>query len=184
MYSGSINCAEVLRHACPDLIKTTKVNGDTAIHIAALSGHLELIKRLVDWAEDVRDSEDGEPLIRARNYSDGDTALHVGVRVRNVEVVEELIGADSELVRIRNFKGQSPLALASGAVMMMISHYMDIEELRFRVNLVSMPFSFDRVSSFFSCGGAQTEKVPVDSAMFCRSSNVQAGRYSEDQNAL
>ncbi|KAK9085223.1 hypothetical protein Sjap_025634 [Stephania japonica] len=126
MYSGSVNCVEVLRNACPKLIKATNVNGDTAIHTAALSVHLELIKRLIDWAEDVYDLDDGDPLVRARNYNDGDTALHVGVRMRNVEVVEELIRADRELIHIRNFKGQSPFALASGAVKMKISHYMDI----------------------------------------------------------
>ncbi|KAK9085220.1 hypothetical protein Sjap_025631 [Stephania japonica] len=130
MYSGSVNCAEVLRHACPNLIKATNVNGDTAIHAAALSGHLELLKHLIFWAEG-HDLEDGEPVIRAQN-EDGETALDVGVRARNVEVVEELMRADSELVHIRNFKGQSPFVLASGSVgsssvMRKIAQYMDID---------------------------------------------------------
>ncbi|KAK9109941.1 hypothetical protein Sjap_018001 [Stephania japonica] len=32
--------------------------------------------------------------------------------------------------------------------------------------------------------GAQTEKVPMESEVICRSSNVQAGRHSEDQNTM
>ncbi|KAK9092484.1 hypothetical protein Syun_027395 [Stephania yunnanensis] len=128
-YSGSVNCAEVLRHACPDLIKATNANGDTAIHAAALSGHLELLKYLIFWAEG-HDLENGERVIRAQN-EDGETALDVGVRARNVEVVEELMRADSELVHIRNFKGQSPFVLASArvgtsSVMKKIAQYMDI----------------------------------------------------------
>ena len=103
----------------PLLIYDRNADEDTALHVAARSGKLNMVKFLMDvtkWpevvealAEDCTSKE--RNLLRMQNL-EGNTPLHEAVLARHKEIVKLMIKADSSLASVKNYSGDSPLFLA------------------------------------------------------------------------
>lgn len=90
------------------LINATDSVGNTALHLAARHGSLECLDHLLD--QDAIDLD-------ARNRMEGDTALHLAVRLASrgdegaaLEIVEFLIDAGAD-TQVKNRRGDTPLDL-------------------------------------------------------------------------
>ena len=96
---------------CRCLAKQTNSKDNTPLHVAAKVGDPQMVRFLIDHAED-RDVEIGaRQLLRMVNL-EGDTALHIAVQYGKFEVVKELIKEDSKLAMCVNNVGESILFLA------------------------------------------------------------------------
>ncbi|GMN25605.1 hypothetical protein TIFTF001_000996 [Ficus carica] len=92
------------------LLHGTNMKGNTALHIAARLGHLEMIRLLLNMVKE-RELEVDRSLVRMTNLK-GDTALHEAVRNGHYEVSMLLIDEDRDLTCFVNNVGDSPLFLA------------------------------------------------------------------------
>ena len=93
------------------LAMQTNSKDNTPLHVAAKVGNLEMVRFLIDHAED-QDVETGAPQFLSMVNLGGDTALHVAVQYGNFEVVKELIKEDPKLAMCANNAGESILFLA------------------------------------------------------------------------
>ena len=99
----------VCLHGC--LAMQTNSKGNTPLHVAAKVGNHEMVRFLIDHAED-QDVETGARQLLSMVNLGGDTALHIAVQYGKFEVVKELIKEDSKLAMCVNNVGESILFLA------------------------------------------------------------------------
>jgi ankyrin repeat protein len=93
------------------LAKQKNSKDNTPLHVAAKVGDPQMVRFLIDHAED-RDVETGARQLLHMVNLERDTALHVAVQYGNFEVVKELIKEDLELAKYENKAGESALFLA------------------------------------------------------------------------
>ena len=88
----------------------TNFKGNTALHIAASLGHLDMSKLLITRATD-QEAEVKRLLLKAQNVEQN-TALHLAVKHGHCDIVDLLIREEPRLTSITNKAGESPLFLA------------------------------------------------------------------------
>nr|POE85849.1 isoform 2 of ankyrin repeat-containing protein npr4 [Quercus suber] len=88
----------------------TNCKGNTALHIAASLGHLDMSELLINRAID-QEAEVGRLLLKAQN-EELNTALHLAVKHGHDDIVDLLIEKEPGLTSITNKAGESPLFLA------------------------------------------------------------------------
>ncbi|XP_030958766.1 ankyrin repeat-containing protein At5g02620-like [Quercus lobata] len=101
--------AEKILESDQRLLYKTNNKGDTALHIAARFGYMEMVELLIKYRK--QDVEQGMNLLRKQN-SEEDTALHVAVRKGEKKNVKLLIDEDPTLALMTNKAEESPLFLA------------------------------------------------------------------------
>ncbi|XP_048232391.1 putative ankyrin repeat protein RF_0381 isoform X2 [Ricinus communis] len=106
----TLQVAERVIGLCPSLLHKPNYNGDSPLHIAARLGRVRMCRLLINCA-DLLEVEVEKELLRMQNL-DHDTALHDAVRNGHFETVRLLIQQDSQLTRVINKAGESPLFLA------------------------------------------------------------------------
>uniref|UniRef100_A0A2N9EX43 PGG domain-containing protein n=1 Tax=Fagus sylvatica TaxID=28930 RepID=A0A2N9EX43_FAGSY len=92
----------------PSLLDKTNGKGNTALHIAASLGYLDMTELLITFADKV---EKKMELLKMQNL-EKNTVLHEAIRNCHYHIVELLIRVDSSLALITNNAGESPLFLA------------------------------------------------------------------------
>ncbi|XP_048232922.1 ankyrin repeat-containing protein At5g02620 [Ricinus communis] len=105
-----LQIAERVIGLCPPLLHKPNFNGDSPLHIAARLGRVRMCRLLINCAN-LLEVEVEKELLRMQNL-DHDTALHDAVRNGHFETVRLLIQQDSQLTRVINKAGESPLFLA------------------------------------------------------------------------
>ncbi|KAK6933369.1 Ankyrin repeat, partial [Dillenia turbinata] len=114
---GKTQCVDVILKACPSLLKQANLKGETALHVAAREGQIDVVKALVAGAKVLNEElEIGTGAVRdllgvANNKKN--TALHEAVRNCHLEVVKCLLEEDSELPYVGNDAGETPLYMAA-----------------------------------------------------------------------
>lgn len=86
--------------------KITK-SEDTALHLAAASGHSDVVCRLVETM-----GENASNILKIQNNR-GNTALHLAAALGNVEMCRCMASKDPKLVGARNKDSETPLFLAA-----------------------------------------------------------------------
>ncbi|PHT87340.1 hypothetical protein T459_09446 [Capsicum annuum] len=107
LYGNSYFVAEVLK-ITPSLLCYQNKKNETALHIAANEGHIEVVHGLLARIED---HDTKEKLTRMTGAS-GDTALHKAVRSQHLDVVKILVKEDPEFEFPPNHAQETPLYLA------------------------------------------------------------------------
>lgn len=132
-----VEVLKVLVEVIPDLLMTTDSSNTTALHTAALQGHIEVVNFLLEKGSSVATiakrngktalhsaARNGhleivkallikEPRIATSNDKKGQTALHMAVKGLNVELVDELMKSDPSLINIVDTKGNTALHVAT-----------------------------------------------------------------------
>ena len=103
--------AEKIICLCRCLAEQTNSKGNIPLHVAARVENPQMVRFLIDHAED-RDVETGVRQLPRMVNLERDTALHIAVKYGNSEVVKELIKEDSKLAMYVNKVGESALFLA------------------------------------------------------------------------
>ena len=111
-------CRQILISSSSSLL-LIKYNskGESALHVAAKIGCLEIAKLLVDWAKELCEDVESwgvntiRELLRMVNL-EKDTALHVAVRNGHFAVAKYLMETDQGLLDLVNDANVSPLCLA------------------------------------------------------------------------
>ena len=96
--SGKVQFMKKVLDLQRSLLLLTNCNDDTALHIAARLGHLDMTELLITCAKDL-EAEKKFSLLRMRN-SEENTALHEAIRNNYYDIVELLVREDPELVRL------------------------------------------------------------------------------------
>ncbi|RVW94796.1 Ankyrin repeat-containing protein [Vitis vinifera] len=107
----------LLSEGTPASLLTENSKHETPLHNAARSGHVHVVKFLIDWATESTDVETGgiQQVLRMRNM-EGNTPLHEAVRNGHHSTVLVLMEAnDSDLLVSLNNAGESPLFMAVDA---------------------------------------------------------------------
>ncbi|PON83204.1 Transmembrane protein [Trema orientale] len=90
---------------------TTNSKGETALHIAARLGHVEVATCLIEHVESLPRQEEDPDWLTMVNQ-EGNTALHEAVRYGHFAMVELLIRKRPLLASSTNGDGESPLFMA------------------------------------------------------------------------
>ena len=93
------------------LLLLTNCNGNTALHIAARLGHLDMTELLITTCAKEQEAAEKFLLLRKRNLEEN-TALHEAIKNNYYDIVKLLIWEDPELASFTNNAGESPLFLA------------------------------------------------------------------------
>ena len=107
----------LLSEGTPASLLTENSKHETPLHNAARSGHVHVVKFLIDWATESTDVETGgiQQVLRMRNM-EGNTPLHEAVRNGHHSTVLVLVETnDSDLLVSLNNAGKSPLFMAVDA---------------------------------------------------------------------
>ena len=91
-------------------LHATNFKGNTALHITASLGHLDMSELLITRAID-QEAEVRRLLLKAQNVEQN-TALHLPVKHGHYDIVDLLIKKEPGLTSITNKAGESPLFLA------------------------------------------------------------------------
>ncbi|KAK6933365.1 Ankyrin repeat [Dillenia turbinata] len=114
---GKTQCVDVILKACLSLLKQVNLKGETALHVAAREGHIDVVKALVAGAKALHEElEIGTGAVRdllGVTNNKKSTALHEAVRNRHLEVVKYLLEEDSEFPYVGNDAGETPLYMAA-----------------------------------------------------------------------
>ncbi|KAF7822999.1 protein ACCELERATED CELL DEATH 6-like [Senna tora] len=108
---GKEKIVELIAYHYPKLLTKKNIKGDTALHVAARAGNVDVMNVIL-----LENSRFGwnEELTRLRNQF-GNTALHEGVLRNDVSGVRMLLEVDTAVIHYRNKSGRSPLYLAAVA---------------------------------------------------------------------
>ncbi|KAK6929191.1 Ankyrin repeat, partial [Dillenia turbinata] len=114
---GKTQCAEVILKACPSLLKQVNFKGETALHVAAREGHIDVVEALIAGAKALNEELEigigaARDLLGMTNNKKN-TALHEAVRNRHLEVVKSLLEEDSEFPYLGNDAEETPLYTAA-----------------------------------------------------------------------
>ncbi|KAF8395051.1 hypothetical protein HHK36_018990 [Tetracentron sinense] len=128
---------KVLLKALPELSMTADLSNTTALHTAAMQGHIEVVNFLLESGsslvtiarsngktalhsaarnghlEVVKALLSKEPGITARIDKKGQIPLHMAVKGRNIELVEELMKSGPSLINMVDTKGNTALHIAT-----------------------------------------------------------------------
>ena len=110
---GSKNIASYILDNFPSIVTWTNMIGDTALHVAAKFGELDIIKVLTVEFGKPRHANDffNKQLLRIKNHI-GNTALHQAVINKNLDEVKYLVSIDPEVAYYLNEEKKSPFYLA------------------------------------------------------------------------
>ncbi|KAK6919047.1 Ankyrin repeat, partial [Dillenia turbinata] len=115
--SEVIHMIEYISDECPVLVTKTNYEGDTALHIAAREGHVEVVNVFICRREDHTglSSEDVEAANNVLLIPNGlrNTALHEALMNHHLAVAELVISAGPEAWNYPNEEGKGPLYLAA-----------------------------------------------------------------------
>ncbi|GAB4824951.1 hypothetical protein Ancab_007823 [Ancistrocladus abbreviatus] len=124
---GNEEIVRLIAYHSPPLMLQQNAKGDTALHLAARTGHMSVVSTLLrfrkdwvhplateEWIEELRAIPEDEKLLRVRNGK-GNTALHEGLLNGHKWVIFSLIQEDPDLCYYLNCEGKSPLYLAAEA---------------------------------------------------------------------
>ena len=106
------NITKTIINLQPSFLFVTNIKGETPLHIAATVGSQDVTRLIIDWCDHNETVENGERILRKKTQKEEETALHRAVRNGHVEVVKLLINKDSELAKLENKEGDSPLFMA------------------------------------------------------------------------
>lgn len=108
-----------LLEMCPRLLLQPNNSGDTALHIAARTGHAGIVEALIKAAKTRRhgdlenQAEDAFwNMLRTPN-KEGNTALHEAARFNHLDVVKILTTEDPDFLHSTNVAGETPIYLAA-----------------------------------------------------------------------
>lgn len=116
--NGETESVNVIQKECPSLIYRVNDKDETPLHFAAMGGHVAIVEALIKRLKEL-DKEDVESGVeRAKEVltatnKDEDTALHMGVQYRHLDVVKLLVNEDRHFVYQPNNSRESPLYTAS-----------------------------------------------------------------------
>ncbi|KAM3268577.1 hypothetical protein P3S67_031518 [Capsicum chacoense] len=108
LYGHSHFAAEVLK-ITPAMLRCQNKKNETALHIAANEGHIEVVSVLLACVEDHNTKVKHTRMTDAS----GDTALHKTVRSQHLDVVKLLVKEDPEFEFPPNHVQETPLYLAA-----------------------------------------------------------------------
>ncbi|KAI3440928.1 ANK_REP_REGION domain-containing protein [Psidium guajava] len=96
----------------PDPLLAAQHNiGNTPLHVAIVYNNSRAVVMLIRRIRDLPNIEDKNQILRKANKI-GNTALHLAVRCRQVNMVRHMLEEDLELVYLENVEHKSPLYLA------------------------------------------------------------------------
>ncbi|KAK6933367.1 Ankyrin repeat [Dillenia turbinata] len=114
---GKTQCVDVILKACPSLLKQVNLKGETALHVAAREGHIDVVKAFVAAAKALNEEiEIGTGAVRdllGVTNNRKNTASHEAVRNRHLRVVMCLLEEDSEFPYVGNDLEETPLYIAA-----------------------------------------------------------------------
>lgn len=114
---GNTNFVQKAVAQCPSLLCKVNIRNETALHIAAKEGRVDVANALIEGAKSVQEEpESGVKMDRKMlrmTDKDEDTALHKAVRNCHRQVVKLLVKADPEFLFPPNKLGETPLYLAA-----------------------------------------------------------------------
>ena len=109
--SGKVQFMKKVLDLQRSLLLLTNCNGNTALHIAARLGHLDMTELLITTCAKEQEAAEKFLLLRKRNLEEN-TALHEAIKNNYYDIVKLLIWEDPELASFTNNAGESPLFLA------------------------------------------------------------------------
>jgi ankyrin repeat protein len=92
----------LLRNGARSTINSQDINGDTAMHLAAKNGDVQIIHKLLDHG--------GHASINLMEYREGNTPLHVAAVFGHQDIVYALLNAGADAL-VENRKGESAIQL-------------------------------------------------------------------------
>ena len=128
---------KVLMESHPELSMTVDPSNTTALHTAAIQGHTEIVRFLLEAGSSlatiarsngktalhsaarnghvvvVKAILEKEPGVATRTDKKGQTALHMAAKGQKLEMVEELIKADPSSINMVDSKGNTALHIAT-----------------------------------------------------------------------
>ncbi|KAL5570125.1 hypothetical protein UlMin_026700 [Ulmus minor] len=111
--SGNKAFVEGILTCNPSLLHEINTKGDTALHIAAKLGYLEVATLLITHAKSIPVAELGRPCLLRMANREKNTALHEAVRNNHYDIVDLLIKEEPSLTLCTNDAGDSPLFTAA-----------------------------------------------------------------------
>ncbi|CAA6666015.1 unnamed protein product [Spirodela intermedia] len=99
---GSVEVVDVLMAADPWVGYRRNAEDRSALAVACIHGHLNVVKRLLDWPWQMASEEDGTS-----------TCLHAAACGGSTEIVRTLLGARPDFVWRKDAQGHTPLHLAA-----------------------------------------------------------------------
>ena len=107
---GKVEIMKKVLYLQPSLLYMKNCKGNTALHIVAILGSVDMTKLLITSAKE-KDVETETELLRMQNQGKN-TALHEAIRNCHNDIVELLIREDPGLALFTNNAEESPLFLA------------------------------------------------------------------------
>ncbi|KAK9950353.1 hypothetical protein M0R45_005847 [Rubus argutus] len=103
-----------LLEMCPLLLLQPNDSGDTALHIAARTGHAGIVEALIKAVKGdlERQVKDAWKMLRTPN-KERNTALHEAARFNHLDVVKILTREDPDFLHSTNVAGETPIYLAA-----------------------------------------------------------------------
>jgi ankyrin repeat protein len=92
----------LLRNGARSTINTQDINGDTAMHLAAKNGDIQIVHKLLDHG--------AHTSLNLMEYREGNTPLHVAAVYGHQDVVYALLNAGADAL-VENRKGESAIQL-------------------------------------------------------------------------
>lgn len=90
----------------PLALDQVNYDGQTCVHLAALGGHIDILRNLVWFGAN----------INARENKSGRTALHLAIENRNIELLEYLIQCPKISMNARTYSGHTAFQLCVGSI--------------------------------------------------------------------
>ncbi|KAJ8442244.1 hypothetical protein Cgig2_005184 [Carnegiea gigantea] len=149
---------EILRmlEADPTLIHMTDPVGDTALHIVARAGNLEVAEQLVGWLE-----KQGLTEVLLEQNSQGDTPLHAAAANRHEHVACLFYVAEFAANCVKNDAGVSPFQLAeeAGFVLQRFHGHEASPVFKADIEMVLVRTDLDESSCHRSSGDDEDQKL-------------------------
>uniref|UniRef100_A0A0A9HIY2 PGG domain-containing protein n=1 Tax=Arundo donax TaxID=35708 RepID=A0A0A9HIY2_ARUDO len=109
--AGSLESVIILLTRCPLCAGLRNAKGQTFLHVSVKNKRLHIVKFVCQlWAR-----RHLESVVNIQD-NNGDTALHLAIRERELDISRCLIGNPYVLVNLQNREGKTPMDLATGNV--------------------------------------------------------------------